>query len=59
MSEKTEEATPQRLRKAAEDGDSGVSSFASQAIGFMVAAALLPAATTAAAREITAFARAR
>ncbi len=44
MSEKTEEATPKRLRKAQEDGDSGQSAFASQAVAFLVAVALVPGA---------------
>lgn len=42
MSEKTEEPTAQRLDKAREDGDSGVSAFGSQAIAFLVATLLLP-----------------
>jgi flagellar biosynthesis protein FlhB len=44
MSEKTEDATPKRLRKAREGGDSGASAFAAQAIAFLVAVTLLPAA---------------
>jgi flagellar biosynthesis protein FlhB len=44
MSEKTEDATPKRLRKAREEGDSGSSAFAAQSIAFLVAVALLPAA---------------
>lgn len=47
MSEKTEEPTPQRLRKAREDGDSGVSVQAATAVGFLVAVALVPAAVVA------------
>jgi flagellar biosynthesis protein FlhB len=39
---KTEEATPRRLRKAREEGDSGASSYAAQAVGFVVAIALVP-----------------
>jgi flagellar biosynthesis protein FlhB len=42
-SDKTEEATPRRLRKAREEGDSGASSYAAQAVGFVVAIALVPA----------------
>jgi flagellar biosynthesis protein FlhB len=42
MSEKTEEATPRRLRKARAEGDSGASAFAAQAVGFLVAAAAGP-----------------
>lgn len=44
MSEKTEEATPKRLKKAQEEGDSGQSAFASQAVAFLVAVALVPGA---------------
>jgi flagellar biosynthesis protein FlhB len=44
MSEKTEDATPKRLRKAREEGDSGSSAFAAQSIAFLVAIVLLPAA---------------
>lgn len=42
MSDKTEEATPQRLKKAREDGDSGSSAYAAQATGFVVAVAIVP-----------------
>src|ERR1700722_8880685 len=44
MSEKTEEPTPRRLRKAREEGDAGVSSFAAQSVGFVVAVAVAPGA---------------
>jgi flagellar biosynthesis protein FlhB len=44
MAEKTEEATPRRIRKAREEGDAGVSAFAAQALGFVVAVAVAPAA---------------
>ncbi len=44
MSDKTEEATPKRLRKAREEGDSGVSTQAAQAVAFLVTVALAPAA---------------
>jgi flagellar biosynthesis protein FlhB len=44
MSDKTEEPTPKRLRKAREEGDSGVSTQAAQAVAFLVAIALAPAA---------------
>ncbi|MGA7123609.1 MAG: EscU/YscU/HrcU family type III secretion system export apparatus switch protein [Polyangiaceae bacterium] len=44
MSDKTEAPTPRRLRKAREEGDSGVSAFAAQAVAFVVAVALLPPA---------------
>jgi len=47
VSEKTEEPTAHRLEKARDDGDSGVSSFASQALAFLVAVTLLPAAISA------------
>jgi flagellar biosynthesis protein FlhB len=46
---KTEEPTPRRLRKAREEGDSGVSVFAAQAAALVVAAALAPGAVRAAA----------
>jgi flagellar biosynthesis protein FlhB len=42
VSEKTEEPTAQRLDKAREDGDSGISAFGSQSIAFLVATLLLP-----------------
>ena len=42
MSDKTEEATPRRLRKAREDGDSGASIYAAQALAFVVAVAVVP-----------------
>jgi flagellar biosynthesis protein FlhB len=41
--DKTEEPTPRRLRKAREEGDSGASAYASQAVSFTVAVALAPA----------------
>jgi len=41
---KTEEATPQQLRKARERGDSGASSVASQSVAFIVAVVAAPAA---------------
>ncbi|HEY1959122.1 MAG TPA: EscU/YscU/HrcU family type III secretion system export apparatus switch protein [Polyangiaceae bacterium] len=47
MSDKTEEPTPKRLRKAREEGDSGVSTQAAQAIAFLVAVSLAPAAVSA------------
>jgi type III secretion protein U len=43
MSDKTEEPTPRRLKKAREDGDSAVSSALSQSVGVVVVVALLPA----------------
>lgn len=47
MSEKTEEATPRKLRKAREDGDSPVSGALVQGVGFLVAVAVAPAALSA------------
>jgi len=47
VSDKTEEATPKRLRKAREEGDSGASAFAAQAMAFVVAVALVPSAVRA------------
>jgi flagellar biosynthesis protein FlhB len=43
MSDKTEEPTPRRLKKAREEGDSAVSSTLGQSLGFLVVLALLPA----------------
>lgn len=51
MSDKTEEPTPRRLAKAREKGDVAVSGAASQALGFVVALALVPAAVVATAAE--------
>ena len=47
MSDKTEEPTPRRLRKAREEGDSGASAFAAQSVGFVVAVAVAPTAVQA------------
>ena len=47
MSDKTEEATPKKLRKAQEEGDSPISAFASQSVAFLCAVAIAPAAITA------------
>lgn len=47
MSDKTEEATPRRLRKAQEEGDSGSSAYAAQSLGFVVAVAIVPVAVRA------------
>jgi type III secretion protein U len=47
VSDKTEEATPRRLRKAREEGDSGASAYAAQALAFVVAVALVPSAVRA------------
>ncbi|MBS2012069.1 MAG: EscU/YscU/HrcU family type III secretion system export apparatus switch protein [Deltaproteobacteria bacterium] len=46
-SDKTEEPTPKRLRKAQEEGDSPISTFASQSVAFLAAVAVAPAAITA------------
>jgi type III secretion protein U len=43
MSDKTEEPTPRRLKKAREEGDSAVSSALGQSVGVVVVVALLPA----------------
>lgn len=48
MSDKTEEPTPRKLAKAREQGDVGASAFASQSLGFLVAALLVPSAVVAA-----------
>ncbi len=47
MSEKTEEPTPRRLKKARDEGDVGISPFASQALGFLVAVVLVEGAVVA------------
>jgi flagellar biosynthesis protein FlhB len=44
MSERSEEATPKRLLKARQHGDSGQSAFASSAVAFVVAASIVPGA---------------
>ena len=43
MSDKTEQPTPKRLRKAREQGDSAVSANLAQSVGFVSVLALLPA----------------
>lgn len=43
MSDKTEEPTPKRLKRAREQGDSAVSASLGQAVGFIAVLALLPA----------------
>jgi flagellar biosynthesis protein FlhB len=53
VSDKTEEPTPKRLRKAQEEGDSPISAFASQSVAFLVAVAVAPAAFTAVAAQST------
>jgi flagellar biosynthesis protein FlhB len=52
---KTERATPKRLEKARQDGDSGASSYAAQAVAFLVAIALVPSATVVAASRCSAW----
>jgi flagellar biosynthesis protein FlhB len=47
MSDKSEDPTPRRLQKAREEGDSGASTYAAQAVSFLVALALVPAAVRA------------
>lgn len=42
MSDKTEEPTPRRLKKAQEEGDSAVSTSLGQGVGFLVVISLLP-----------------
>ncbi len=44
MSDKTEEPTPQRLRKARDEGDSGISAQLGASLSFLALLALLPAA---------------
>jgi len=44
VSEKTEQPTPRRLRRARDEGDSGASPYATQAVAFLVAVAVAPAA---------------
>lgn len=48
MSDKTEEPTPRKLRKAREEGDSPISAALVQALAFVAALALAPAAVGAA-----------
>jgi type III secretion protein U len=47
VSDKTEDPTPRRLRKARLEGDSGASSHAAQSIAFIAAVAIVPAAVRA------------
>src|SRR3954468_8501350 len=53
MSDKTEDPTPKRLAKAREKGDVPMSAVASQAIAFLVAVLVAPAAIAAMATETT------
>jgi type III secretion protein U len=52
VSDKTEQPTPRRLRKARAEGDSPVSVPLAQATGFVAAVALLPGLWTAAASDL-------
>ncbi len=54
MSDKTEDPTPRRLRKAREEGDSGASSNAAQALAFVAAVAIVPSAVRALASQASA-----
>ena len=49
---KSEEPTPKRLQRAREEGDSGASPYASQAIGLVVAVLLVPASIAAVAARV-------
>ncbi len=53
MGEKTEDATPKRLQRAREEGDSGASAFAAQAVAFLVAVELVPAAVRSMASRVS------
>jgi type III secretion protein U len=54
VSDKTEDPTPRRLRKARVEGDSGASSNAAQAIAFVAAVAIVPSAVRALAMHASA-----
>jgi flagellar biosynthesis protein FlhB len=58
VSDKTEDPTPRRLRKAREAGDAGASVYAAQAVSFVVAAALWPSAVRATAERTSGWLRA-
>lgn len=51
MSEKTEQPTARRLRRARSEGDSGASPYATQSVAFLVAVVLAPAAAGATAER--------
>jgi flagellar biosynthesis protein FlhB len=51
VSDKTEDPTPRRLRRARAEGDSGASSHAAQAVAFVLAVAIVPSAVRALASE--------
>src|ERR1700733_2566102 len=52
---KSERATPKRLEKARQEGDSGGSSYAAQAVAFLVVVALVPSAVVATASRCSAW----
>jgi flagellar biosynthesis protein FlhB len=52
--DQTEAPTPRRLRKAREEGDSGVSVYGAQAVAFLVAVLLAPTAVVALASQASA-----
>jgi flagellar biosynthesis protein FlhB len=52
---KSERATPKRLEKARQEGDSGASSYAAQAVAFLVVVALVPSAVVATASRCSAW----
>ena len=58
MSDRTEEPTPKRLRKAQEEGQSPLSAFASQSVAFVSVVAIAPAAIAALSSRATADLRA-
>jgi type III secretion protein U len=47
VTDKTEQPTPRRLRRAQEEGSSGASAYAAQAVAFVVAMSVAPAAVDA------------
>jgi type III secretion protein U len=53
LSEKTEEPTPKRLKKAHEEGDTGASPFAAQAVAFLATLVVLPSAAVAVASRVS------
>ena len=58
MADQSEAPTSRRLRKAREEGDSGASTYAAQAVAFVVVAALVPQAVRALASRASADLRA-
>jgi type III secretion protein U len=57
VTDKTEAPTPRRLRRAREDGDSGASGYAAQAVAFAAAVTLAPALVGSMTEEVTASVR--